>query len=75
MQEIKQTTRLADDLIKARVISAKTSGMTQSKLLTILLIVLSIIVCFQSILYSMPFIYYLIFLIYFLALILCLVYF
>jgi hypothetical protein len=75
MQQIQQTAHRADDLIRAKVIAAKTSGMTQSKLLAILLIVLSIIVCFQSALYRLPIIYYLVFLVYLAALILCLVYF
>lgn len=64
-----------DETIQSRVISMKTSGFTQPKFLALLLIILSLLILFQSVLQSIPLLYYVLFIGYLIALIVCIIYF
>jgi hypothetical protein len=64
-----------DDTIQSRVIAMKTSGFTQPKFLALLLIILSLLILFQSVLQSIPLLYYILFIAYLIALIICIIYF
>ena len=75
-QAIHQMTPMAkaDELIRSRMISAQLNGLTQSKFLGIMVLLLTIMVCFQSYLNYFKIVYYSVFIVYTILLLICIFY-
>lgn len=65
----------ADDAIRANVNRLKSGGMTQLKLIVLLVLALSIMVCFQNFIFKYSLLYYPLFTVYFMILLICIIYF